>query len=148
MQGRFLEGSTALVTGSVQGIGLAVGKALASAGALWRRGLSGSPVQVARKVPADRAHQCLLMGVKQPHADMPLLLRLTQYGNPRRGHQTKTPARGRGFQFRQRDHPSGADHRRSQRDVDSLGLQGVNSRSKLLLTHSATPDSWFFARHA
>ena len=65
MQGRFLEGSTALVTGSVQGIGLAVGKALASAGALWRRGLSGSPVQVARKVPASRRDQCLLIGVKQ-----------------------------------------------------------------------------------
>ena len=33
MQERFLEGRTALVTGSVQGIGLAIGKALASAGA-------------------------------------------------------------------------------------------------------------------
>lgn len=33
MQGRFLEGRTALVTGSVQGIGLAIGRALASAGA-------------------------------------------------------------------------------------------------------------------
>ena len=33
MQERFLEGRTALVTGSVQGIGLAIGKALSSAGA-------------------------------------------------------------------------------------------------------------------
>jgi 3-hydroxybutyrate dehydrogenase len=33
MPERFLEGRTALVTGSVQGIGLAIGKALASAGA-------------------------------------------------------------------------------------------------------------------
>ena len=33
MQERFLEGRTAFVTGSVQGIGLAIGKALASAGA-------------------------------------------------------------------------------------------------------------------
>ena len=33
MQERFLEGRTALVTGSVQGVGLAIGKALASAGA-------------------------------------------------------------------------------------------------------------------
>ena len=33
MQERFLEGRTALVTGSVQGIGFAIGKALASAGA-------------------------------------------------------------------------------------------------------------------
>ena len=32
MQERFLEGRSALVTGSVQGIGLAIGKALASAG--------------------------------------------------------------------------------------------------------------------
>ena len=31
MPERFLEGRTALVTGSVQGIGLAIGKALASA---------------------------------------------------------------------------------------------------------------------
>ena len=33
MEERFLEGRTALVTGSVRGIGLAIGKALASAGA-------------------------------------------------------------------------------------------------------------------
>ena len=33
MQERFLEGRTALVTGSVQGIGPAIGKALSSAGA-------------------------------------------------------------------------------------------------------------------
>jgi 3-hydroxybutyrate dehydrogenase len=33
MQDRFLEGRTALVTGSVQGIGLAIGTALAAAGA-------------------------------------------------------------------------------------------------------------------
>jgi len=33
MQERFLEGRTALVTGSIQGIGLAIGKALSSAGA-------------------------------------------------------------------------------------------------------------------
>jgi 3-hydroxybutyrate dehydrogenase len=33
LQERFLEAGTALVTGSVQGIGFAIGKALASAGA-------------------------------------------------------------------------------------------------------------------
>jgi hypothetical protein len=32
---------------------------------LWRRGLSGSPAQVARKVPASRRDKCLLIGVKQ-----------------------------------------------------------------------------------
>jgi 3-hydroxybutyrate dehydrogenase len=40
MQERFLEGRTALVTGSVQGIGFAIGKVLASAGARIAHGLA------------------------------------------------------------------------------------------------------------
>ena len=42
MQERFLKGRSALVTGSVQGIGLAIGKALASAGA--RLAVHASPL--------------------------------------------------------------------------------------------------------
>ena len=39
-------------------------------------------------------------------------------------------------------------HQRREIGVDSLGLQGVNSRNRLLLTHCRAPDSMFFARHA
>jgi 3-hydroxybutyrate dehydrogenase len=61
MQERFLAGRTALVTGSVQGIGLAIGKALASAGA--RVGVHGlatadeaeSAVRVMREAGAPDA---------------------------------------------------------------------------------------------
>ena len=55
MTDRYLEGKTALVTGSVQGIGLAIAKALASAGA--RIGIHGlaDPEQVARAETEIRA---------------------------------------------------------------------------------------------
>jgi 3-hydroxybutyrate dehydrogenase len=61
MQERFLEGRTALVTGSVQGIGLAIGKALASAGAqlavhgLATREEANAAVQAMREAGAPDA---------------------------------------------------------------------------------------------
>jgi NAD(P)-dependent dehydrogenase (short-subunit alcohol dehydrogenase family) len=61
MQERFLEGRTALVTGSVQGIGLAIGKALASAGArlavhgLATREQADAAVRTMRKTGAPDA---------------------------------------------------------------------------------------------
>ena len=61
MRERFLEGRTALVTGSVQGIGLAIGKALASAGArlavhgIATRELAQTAVQMMRDTGAPDA---------------------------------------------------------------------------------------------
>jgi hypothetical protein len=40
------------------------------------------------------------------------------------------------------------DHGRRPHDADFSGIQCVSSLSKLLLTHSPTPDSWCFTRHA
>ena len=61
MRERFLEGRTALATGSVQGIGLAIGKALASAGArlavhgIATRELAQTAVQMMRDTGAPDA---------------------------------------------------------------------------------------------
>ena len=61
MQERFLQGRTALVTGSVQGIGLAIARALASAGArvavhgLATREQANAAVRTMREVGAPDA---------------------------------------------------------------------------------------------
>jgi 3-hydroxybutyrate dehydrogenase len=64
---RFLEGRTALVTGSIQGIGMAIARALASAGA--RIGVHGLATQQAQQLPSK---QCARVVAQTRVSSMPI----------------------------------------------------------------------------
>ena len=87
MQERFLEGRTALVTGSVQGIGLAIGTALASAGArLAVHGLatpeqSDAAVHTMRKVGAPDA-RFFEADMRSPAAISAMMDAVADWGGP------------------------------------------------------------------
>ena len=84
---RFLEGRTALVTGSVQGIGLAIGQALASAGA--RIGVHGlatqqelmTAIEAMRKSGAPEA-RFFDADMRDPSAIEAMMDAVTTWGGP------------------------------------------------------------------
>ena len=87
MQERFLEGRTALVTGSVQGIGLAIGKALASAGArlavhgLATREQADAAVHIMREAGSPDA--CFFdADMRKPTAINAMMDSVTAWGGP------------------------------------------------------------------
>src|SRR5512144_2868391 len=87
MQERFLEGRTALVTGSVQGIGLAIGQALASAGArlavhgLATREQADDAVQTMRKAGAPEA-RFFDADMRKPAAISSMMDAIVAWGGP------------------------------------------------------------------
>ena len=87
MQERFLEGRTALVTGSVQGIGLAIGKALASAGArlavhgLATREQADAAVHTMRDTGAPDA-RFFDADMRKPAAIKAMMDSITAWGGP------------------------------------------------------------------
>lgn len=87
MQERFLEGRTGLVTGSVQGIGLAIGRALASAGArlavhgLATRDQADAAVQIMREAGAPDA--CFFdADMRNPAAINAMMESIIAWGGP------------------------------------------------------------------
>jgi 3-hydroxybutyrate dehydrogenase len=87
MRERFLEGRTALVTGSVQGIGLAIGKALASAGArlavhgIATRELAQTAVQMMRDTGAPDA-RFFDADMREPSAIIAMMDEIKAWGGP------------------------------------------------------------------
>ena len=87
MRERFLEGRTALVTGSVQGIGLAIGKALASAGArlavhgIATRELAQTAVQMMRDTGAPDA-RFFDADMREPSAIITMMDEIKVWGGP------------------------------------------------------------------
>ena len=87
MQERFLQGRTALVTGSVQGIGLAIARALASAGArvavhgLATREQANAAVRTMREVGAPDA-RFFGADMRKPNAIEAMMESVISWGGP------------------------------------------------------------------